>query len=57
MRPEAIDGLEGRPFGEGLGGNWVQAYFLHALVADAGGHMEWSAEDGAVRVRVDLPTA
>ena len=56
LRPEALDGLEGRPFGEGLGGHWVQAYFLQSLVRGAGGRLETAVEEGAVRVRVNLPT-
>ena len=37
LRPEVVAGLRGEPLGEGLGGHWVQAYYLHALVAAAGG--------------------
>ena len=37
LRPEVVDGLQGLPLSEGLGGHWVQAYYLHALVQAAGG--------------------
>jgi histidine phosphotransferase ChpT len=57
LRPEAVDGLQGRPLGEGLGGPWVQAYFLRALVDDARGRLDLVEEDGAVRVRIHLPAA
>jgi len=56
LRPEAIDGLEGRPFSEGLGGQWVQTYFLRSIVDQAGGTLEFEAAEEAVRVRVKLPT-
>jgi histidine phosphotransferase ChpT len=55
LRPEAADGLDGRPFGEGLAGHWVQAYFLKSVVDQAGGSLEHSVEDEAVRVRIRLP--
>ena len=56
LRPEAVDGLEGRPFAEGLGGQWVQTYFLRSIVDQAGGTLEFEITEGAVRVRVKLPT-
>ena len=55
LRPEAADGLEGRPFGEGLAGHWVQAYFLRAVVDGAGGTMTTETAEEAVRVKVTLP--
>jgi histidine phosphotransferase ChpT len=56
LRPEAVDGLEGRPFSEGLGGQWVQTYFLRSIVDQAGGTLELETGEDAVRVRVKLPT-
>jgi histidine phosphotransferase ChpT len=55
LRPEAADGLEGRPFGEGLAGHWVQAYFLRSVVDQAGGSLELMTEDEAIRVKIALP--
>ncbi len=55
LRPEAVDGLMGRPFGEGLGGQWVQAYFLRAVVDGAKGTLDLQIEDEAVRIRIALP--
>jgi histidine phosphotransferase ChpT len=55
LRPEAIDGLEGRPFSEGLGGQWVQAFFLRQIVDQAAGTMTYEVEDGLVVMRVKLP--
>ena len=56
LRPEAVDGLSGRPFAEGLGGQWVQCYFLKAIVDKAGGTMDFTVEAEAIRVIIDLPT-
>ena len=55
LRPEAVDGLEGREFGDGMMGHWVQAYFLRAIVDQAGGTLAYALEDGAVRLRIELP--
>lgn len=56
LRPEAVDGLQGRPFSEGLGGQWVQTYFMRSIVDQAGGTLELETAEDAVRVRVKLPT-
>ncbi|HEY5409929.1 MAG TPA: histidine phosphotransferase family protein [Caulobacteraceae bacterium] len=55
LRPEAIDGLEGRSFAEGLGGQWVQTYFLRSVVDQAAGTLTYEVAEDAVRVRVTLP--
>ena len=55
LRPETLDGLEGRAFDEGMAGHWVQAYFLRSIVAQAGGSMEVTVEPEAVRIRIALP--
>ena len=39
LRPEVLAGLKGEPLAEGLGGPWVQAAYLHALVRAAGGQV------------------
>lgn len=39
LRPEVLRGLRGEPLGEGLHGHWVQAYYLHLFLADAGGRV------------------
>ncbi|PXA84662.1 histidine phosphotransferase, partial [Caulobacter sp. D4A] len=39
LRPEVLAGLKGEPLGEGLGGPWVQAAYLYAVVRAAGGQI------------------
>lgn len=39
LRPEVLAGLKGEALSEGLGGPWVQAAYLHALVKAAGGQV------------------
>jgi histidine phosphotransferase ChpT len=39
LRPEVLAGLRGEPHGEGLHGHWVQAYYVHLFLTDAGGRV------------------
>lgn len=39
LRPEVLRGLQGQPLEEGLHGHWVQAYYVHLFLADAGGRV------------------
>jgi histidine phosphotransferase ChpT len=39
LRPEVLRGLRGEPPGEGLPGHWVQAYYVHLFLGDAGGRV------------------
>jgi histidine phosphotransferase ChpT len=55
FREETRAGLAGEPFGEGLGGRWAQAALVHVLAVEAGGSLEFEADDGLVRVSVNLP--
>jgi histidine phosphotransferase ChpT len=55
MRAETAEGLRGEPVSDGLPGQWIQAYYLYALVKDAGGQVEFSTEDGLASVQVVLP--
>jgi histidine phosphotransferase ChpT len=55
LHAEVLGGLTGQPLGDGLGGRWVQAYYVHALAAAAGGHAEAEATNEAVILRARLP--
>ena len=48
LHPDVAAGLKGEQLGEGLAGRWVQAYYLHALVASAGGAV--TADVGEERI-------
>lgn len=39
LRPEVLRGLQGEPLGEGLHGQWVQGYYVHLFLQDAGGRV------------------
>jgi histidine phosphotransferase ChpT len=55
LRAEAQAGLRGEPMGEGLAGQWVQTYYLQALVADAGGRIESTIGEDLIAISARLP--
>ena len=55
LKPEVEAGLKGRALDEGLAGHWVQAYYLHALLAAAGGSVDGKADEGRVVLRARAP--
>ena len=57
LRPEVTAGLRGERLGEGLGGHWVQAYYLHALLKAAGGAVDYSVAEERVILRARVPAS
>jgi histidine phosphotransferase ChpT len=55
LRPEAQAGLRGEPMSEGLPGQWVQTFYLQALVADAGGRLDWTIGEELIEISARLP--
>lgn len=55
LRPEVLAGLRGEPRGEGLHGHWVQAYYVHLFVGDAGGRLFAEADDEKVVFAATIP--
>lgn len=51
LRPEVRAGLRGEPKGEGVGGHWVQSYYLFALLNEAGGALDVTVGEDRVIVR------
>jgi histidine phosphotransferase ChpT len=50
-----LAGLKGEGLSEGLHGHWVQAYYLHLIVRDAGGRLKAEATDEKVVFAALLP--
>jgi histidine phosphotransferase ChpT len=50
-----LAGLRGEPLSEGLGGHWVQAYYVHAFVSDAGGRVFTDVGEDRVAFAATLP--
>jgi len=55
MRPEVLDGLNGERLGDGLGGHWVQAFYLRSLVDAAGGELGVETPEGEVVLTARMP--
>lgn len=56
LRPEVLCGLRGEPLPEGaLGGQWVQAYYLHLVVTAAGGQLAAETSDEHVSLAAWVP--
>jgi histidine phosphotransferase ChpT len=55
LAAEVQTGLAGEPLGDGLGGRWVQAYYIHVLTAAAGGRLEAAASEELVTFRAVIP--
>ena len=55
LRAEVQAGLSGAPLSEGLHGHWVQAYYSHLFITDAGGRVFAQAEDEKVVFAASLP--
>jgi histidine phosphotransferase ChpT len=55
LRAEVSDGLAGLPMGEGLHGYWVQAYYVHLFVTDAGGTVRVDSGPGTIDFLAALP--
>ena len=55
LRPEVVSGLRGEKLEGGLGGHWVQAYFLHQLLKSVGGRVDHTASEEKVVLRARAP--
>lgn len=55
LRPEVLAGLRGEGITEGLHGHWVQAYYLHELLGDAGGRIFADVDEEKVTFAATLP--
>lgn len=55
LRAETQQGLRGEALSEGLGGYWVQAYYLQSLLKAAGGRVDAMVSEGRVVLRARCP--
>jgi histidine phosphotransferase ChpT len=55
LRPEVISGLNGERLDGGLGGQWVQAFYLNALVHEAGGVLKHHLTEDTLSIFAKLP--
>ena len=55
LRPEVLAGLRGEPLGDGLHGHWVQAYYVHLFMGDAGGRVFADVAEEKVTFAATVP--
>lgn len=55
LKPEAVTGLSGARLTEGLAGQWIQPYWLWLTVAQAGGGLTVTTEDGRIVLAARMP--
>ncbi|ESQ77871.1 histidine phosphotransferase ChpT [Asticcacaulis sp. YBE204] len=55
LKPEAIEGLAGKPLSEGLTGQWIQPFWLYSVAKEAGGSLEVTAEPDHLSITITLP--
>lgn len=55
LRPEVLDGLNGERLGDGLGGHWVQAFYLRGLIEAAGGTLSVETGEGEATLTARIP--
>lgn len=55
LRPEVLAGLQGMALAEGMHGHWVQAYYVHLFVGDAGGRVFTDVQEERVVFAATLP--
>jgi histidine phosphotransferase ChpT len=55
LRSEVLAGLRGDALSEGLAGHWVQAYYVHQFISDAGGRVFADVAEEKVTFAATLP--
>lgn len=55
LKAEVATGLRGETLTEGLAGQWIQAYWLHQVVDEAGGRLSVEIAEEHVRLRIEIP--
>ncbi|MES2724905.1 MAG: histidine phosphotransferase family protein, partial [Pseudomonadota bacterium] len=55
LRSEVLAGLRGEAMGEGLHGHWVQAYYVHLFLTDAGGRIFADVTEEQVTFAASIP--
>ena len=55
LRSEIAEGLRGDALGDGLAGHWVQAYYVHRLVKEAGGAIDVDLDGERLTVSARVP--
>jgi histidine phosphotransferase ChpT len=55
LKQEVATGLSGATLTEGMAGQWIQSYWLHTTVAEAGGALTVETGEERVEISVSMP--
>ena len=55
LKPEVAGGLVGAPKGDAMGGAWIQAFYVHSLVRQAGGQVAVDLKDESLTLVAWVP--
>lgn len=55
LKNEVATGLAGATLTDGMAGQWIQSYWLHTTVAEAGGHLAVESGDERVKISITMP--
>jgi len=55
LKPEAVEGLSGKPLSDGLQGQWIQPHWLWSVVEEAGGTLDFASEPEQLTFNIRMP--
>lgn len=55
LKPEAVEGLFGKPLSDGLNGQWIQPFWLYSVVKEAGGKLTVAVDTDQLTIKIKLP--
>lgn len=55
LKAEAVTGLKGEQLNEGLAGQWIQGFWLAAVVREAGGTLDFEVGEDLVALTIRIP--
>ena len=55
LKAEAVTGLKGEQLNEGLAGQWIQGFWLAAIVREAGGTLDFDLGEDMVTLTIRIP--
>lgn len=55
LKAEVSTGLSGATLTEGMAGQWIQSYWLHTTVAEAGGSLTVETAEERVEISISMP--
>lgn len=55
LKNEVSTGLSGATLTDGMAGQWIQSFWLHTTVAEAGGELSFETSEDRVEISISMP--